>query len=496
MTGGLLQIVTSGKQDIYLTINPEITFFKKIFRRHTNFSLELIEFLPDHPPNYNSLVTFNINKGDAIHRCYLEVELDKIIFNDNHITNETYITRKKLIKQNLEKLQNKWLEIYKNLKNYVDIEIVLYRNLKKLLELDNLNINSLKDEVSRYNYNNKKDKDLYKKKVDEPVFLKIDISGYINSINKLVTNNSEYDSNKFINKSEISDSLDEKYKYMIEYLKYYNYNYNKYTDELNKKNQINFNFVDYLGHNYFLDFFLEIGGIEIQKYSNDVLHINQMHKIKQDYMDNYLEMIGHIPSLNEFNNKEKGNTKILVPLNFWFNKDTGLSLPLVALQYSNIVIGAKINDIKNIIALQNFEQMFEEITVLTIDNVNSGFTINKNLILDNYKLNLDFKSITYKCKFINEEFLKIKYPELSENDRLIIFQNNGTKYTTNQITKILNPSLEEIDIQNMNGLNGNDEQYLINKIQWIGFMNDITNNIYSNIASIIGSYYPYIDFNK
>jgi len=27
-------------------------------------------------------------------------------------------------------------------------------------------------------------------------------------------------------------------------------------------------------------------------------------------------------------------------------------------------------------------------------------------------------------------------------------------------------------------------------------MNDITNNIYSNIASIIGSYYPYIDFNQ
>jgi hypothetical protein len=496
MTGGLLQIVTSGKQDIYLTINPEITFFKKIFRRHTNFSLELIEFLPDHPPNYNSLVTFNINKGDAIHRCYLEVELDKIIFDDNHITNETYITRKDLVKRNLEKQQNKWLEIYKNLKNYVDIEIELYRNLKKLLELDNISINSLKDEVSRYNYNNKKDKDLYKKKVDEPVFLKIDISGYINSINKLVTNNSEYDFNKFINKSEISNNLDQKYKYMIEYLKYYNYNYNKYTDELNKKNQINFNFVDYLGHNYFLDFFLEIGGIEIQKYSNDVLHINQMHKIKQDYMDNYLEMIGHIPSLNEFNNKEKGNTKILVPLNFWFNKDTGLSLPLVALQYSNIVIGAKINDIKNIIALQNFEQMFDEIVVLTIDNLNSGFTINKNLIIDNYKLNLDFKSITYNCKFINEEFLKIKYPELSENDRLIILQNNGTKYTTNQITKILNPSLEEIDIQNMNSLNGNDEQYLINKIQWVGFMNDITNNIYSNIASIIGSYYPYIDYNQ
>ena len=124
-----------------------------------------------------------------------------------------------------------------------------------------------------------------------------------------------------------------------------------------------------------------------------------------------MEMIGHIASLNEFNNKEKGNTKIIIPLNFWFNKDAGLSLPLVALQYSNIVIGARINEIKNIIAFQNFEKMFDEITKLTVDS-NSGFIVNKKLIINMYKINLDSKSIIYNCIFINDEFLKLKYPEL------------------------------------------------------------------------------------
>ena len=496
MTGGLLQIVTSGKQDIYLTINPEITFFKKVFRRYTNFSLELIEFSPDYPPNYNSQVIFNINKGDAIHRCYLEVEIDKMVFEDDLITNEKYISRKEIIKNNNLIQQKQWYDMYQNLKNYVDIEIVLYRNLKKLLELDNININSLKDEVSRFNYRNKNNKDQYKNKVEESVFDKIDVSGYINSINKLVTNNISLDTNTYINKLEISNRLDQLYNNMVEYLNYYNINYIKYTDELNKKNQINFNFVDYLGHNYFSNFFLEIGGVEIQKYSNDVLHINQLHKIKQDNMDNYMEMIGHIPSLNEFNNKEKGNTKIIIPLNFWFNKDTGLSLPLVALQYSNIVIGAKINEIKNIIAFQNFEKMFDEIIILTVDNLNNKYVVNKNLIINNFKINLDSKSITYNCLFINDEFLKLKYPELSENYRTTILQNNGTLYTKNQITKILNPNLDDVTIENTNGLAGNDTQYLINKIQWVGFMNDITNIIYVNIAPIIGSYYPYIDYNK
>ena len=43
MGGGLMQLVAYGAQDIYLTGNPQITFFKVVYRRHTNFSMELIE---------------------------------------------------------------------------------------------------------------------------------------------------------------------------------------------------------------------------------------------------------------------------------------------------------------------------------------------------------------------------------------------------------------------------------------------------------------------
>ncbi len=43
MGGGLLQLVAYGAQDVYLTGNPQITFFKVVYRRHTNFSLESIQ---------------------------------------------------------------------------------------------------------------------------------------------------------------------------------------------------------------------------------------------------------------------------------------------------------------------------------------------------------------------------------------------------------------------------------------------------------------------
>ena len=38
MGGGLMQLVAYGAQDIYLTGNPQITFFKVVYRRHTNLS--------------------------------------------------------------------------------------------------------------------------------------------------------------------------------------------------------------------------------------------------------------------------------------------------------------------------------------------------------------------------------------------------------------------------------------------------------------------------
>ena len=43
MGGGLMQLVAYGAQDIYLTGNPQITFWKVVYRRHTNFAQESVE---------------------------------------------------------------------------------------------------------------------------------------------------------------------------------------------------------------------------------------------------------------------------------------------------------------------------------------------------------------------------------------------------------------------------------------------------------------------
>ena len=76
MGGGLMQLVAYGAQDIYLTGNPQITFFKVVYRRHTNFSTESIQQTFNGTVDFGNTVTATISRnGDLIHRCYLETQV-------------------------------------------------------------------------------------------------------------------------------------------------------------------------------------------------------------------------------------------------------------------------------------------------------------------------------------------------------------------------------------------------------------------------------------
>ena len=76
MGGGLMQLVAYGAQDIYLTGNPQITFFKVVYRRHTNFAVESIEQTFNGQADFGKRVTATISRnGDLIQQMYLEVDL-------------------------------------------------------------------------------------------------------------------------------------------------------------------------------------------------------------------------------------------------------------------------------------------------------------------------------------------------------------------------------------------------------------------------------------
>jgi hypothetical protein len=76
MGGGLMQLVAYGAQDVYLTGSPQITFFKVIYRRHTNFSVEPIPQTFTGTADFGRTVTCTINRnGDLITNMYALINL-------------------------------------------------------------------------------------------------------------------------------------------------------------------------------------------------------------------------------------------------------------------------------------------------------------------------------------------------------------------------------------------------------------------------------------
>ena len=95
MGGGLMQLVAYGAQDIYLTGNPQITFFKVVYRRHTNFAMESIEQTFSGAVTLGRRVTATISRnGDLIKDMWLEVE-----WSATYLGNAVYGLGNALVKQ-------------------------------------------------------------------------------------------------------------------------------------------------------------------------------------------------------------------------------------------------------------------------------------------------------------------------------------------------------------------------------------------------------------
>jgi len=139
MSGGLMQLVAYGAQDIYLTGNAQITFFKVVYRRHTNFSIESIEQTFSGEVDFGRKVTLTVSRnGDLVTKAMLRVVLPALNQSQNSSTWHGYVNSigNALIKsveveiggQSIDKHYGEWLEIFSEL-NYSDADMRVYKNL-------------------------------------------------------------------------------------------------------------------------------------------------------------------------------------------------------------------------------------------------------------------------------------------------------------------------------------------------------------------------------
>ena len=85
MTAGLLQLNFIGPQDKYLTGNPQMTYFKNVFKSHSNFAKELKILQFDSSVKLGSVHSCTIKDyGDLLSDLYLYIELPQLVSSNNN----------------------------------------------------------------------------------------------------------------------------------------------------------------------------------------------------------------------------------------------------------------------------------------------------------------------------------------------------------------------------------------------------------------------------
>lgn len=128
MPGGVIQLVAIGSQDIYLTINPQITYFKNVFKRHTNFSMEFIELDPSANNKLNETsetkIEFKIDRnGDLFNNLYFIFTLPDIFSNGTKKFQWIHRIGEYIIKEiemtigssKIDTIDGRWIHIWREL---------------------------------------------------------------------------------------------------------------------------------------------------------------------------------------------------------------------------------------------------------------------------------------------------------------------------------------------------------------------------------------------
>lgn len=144
MTGGTLQLVAKGVDDLFLIGDPEITFFKTVYRRHTNFTRQETSL------NFNSRLSFGKQgrcrlgrKGDLLHRLILQIKTPEV---DIRYRPVDYREMTKLLMDH----EISWTPDTNNLRGYVtedDVDVINLLIDQKVTQLES-SITSLENTVT------------------------------------------------------------------------------------------------------------------------------------------------------------------------------------------------------------------------------------------------------------------------------------------------------------------------------------------------------------
>lgn len=222
-----------------------------------------------------------------------------------------------------------------------------------------------------------------------------------------------------------------------------------------------FRFVKNLGEVIVEEYFIYIGGAVVNRQYGEWMHIWNELSIPTSKRYGYDKLIGNVPDLyipDAFNRLDHNDTqikgrKVYVPLKFWFNRNPGLALPLVALQYHDVEIHVVLRPLSSIYTINGEKPLNAEEHCQPYFNSNDIVAINP--------------------------YLEINYIFLDEQERKH-FAINNQDYLIEQLTKI--------DVANISRFNIADLliQNPVKEIVWVFSRNDVEQS---------NQWFEYTDFN-
>jgi len=109
------------------------------------------------------------------------------------------------------------------------------------------------------------------------------------------------------------------------------------------KTGTNWGYVRRLGHALLQSFKIEVGGTKVDEHYGDWLNIVYELSRNTGHERGYAAMIGDVNSLKTIGGDKSAYT-LYVPMQFWFNKNNGLALPLIALQYHDVRVSLTLRE--------------------------------------------------------------------------------------------------------------------------------------------------------
>jgi hypothetical protein len=290
MGGGLLQLVAYGAQDVYLTGNPQITFFKVVYRRHTNFALESIQQTFNGAVAYGGRVTSTIARnGDLISRSYLEIKTNDTNLCPYFGLRVIKTAEVEIGGQKIDKHYADWMYIWNELslpysKKEGYFKMVGGKGSKKAMTL------------------------ISKDELDEYLTEQLNITGITQHVNienlELQLNDTDLITFRLIGMGD-----------------------DKATVEVTEINQ---ELLPITINN------LTLSGVM----KNNIYTVNTQYRIDGTIVNS---STGNSPTIFNYGSDDTLST-LYVPLEFWFCRNVGLALPLIALQYHEVKINIHFED--------------------------------------------------------------------------------------------------------------------------------------------------------